>query len=214
MLSAMYEFTPATRVGAVYRSSVKPDLEGTPSFSNLDPLVRQGLAAANLLGTEVDVDFTVPAQAQIGVYTELSSRWSLTGDLLWINMSEFGITRVSVAQDSISVHNDDYRDMWIGTAGVKYRYADERAVSFGALYASSPTTDGRRDIALPFDRIISVGAGVEQPCFGFVCHVNVSYVDLGDGDVSEDGGPLLGSIDGSFSTNWALALDLQLVKRF
>jgi len=32
--------------------------------------------------------------------------------------------------------------------------------------------------------------------------------------VSEDGGPLLGSIDGSFSTNWALALDFQLVKRF
>ena len=72
ILGALYEFTPATRIGAVYRSSVKPDLEGTPSFSNLDPLVRQGLAAANLLGTEVDVDFTVPAQAQIGVYTELT----------------------------------------------------------------------------------------------------------------------------------------------
>jgi long-chain fatty acid transport protein len=214
MLGAMYEVTPTTRIGAVYRSSVKPDLEGTPAFSNLDPLVRQGLAAADLLGTEVDVDFTVPAQAQVGVYTELSPRWSLTGDLLWINMSEFGITRVAVAQDRISVRNDDFQDMWIGTAGVKYRYAAQRAVSFGALYASSPTTDSRRNIALPFDRIISVGAGVEQPCFGFVCYANVSYVDLGDGDVSEDGGPLLGSIDGSFSTNWAVALDLQLVKRF
>jgi len=74
----------------------------------------------------------------------------------------------------ISVRNDDYQDMWIGTAGVKYRYAARRAVSFGALYASSPTTDSRRNIALPFDRII----------------------------------------EGSFSTNWAVALDFQLVKRF
>jgi long-chain fatty acid transport protein len=214
MLGALYEFTPATRIGAVYRSSVKPDLEGTPSFSNLDPLVRQGLAAANLLGTEVDVDFTVPAQAQIGVYTELTPRWSVTGDLIWINMSEFGITRVSVAQDSISVRNDDFQDMWIGSAGVKYRYADQRAVSVGVLYASSPTTDSRRSIALPFDRVISVGAGLERPCFGFVCYANLSYVDLGDGNLSEDGGPLLGSVEGSFSSNWAVALDFQLRKRF
>jgi long-chain fatty acid transport protein len=214
MLGAMYEFTPETRIGAVYRSAVKPDLEGTPSFSNLDPLLRQGLAAANLLGTEVDVDFTVPAQAQIGVYSELSPRWSVTGDLIWINMSEFGITRVSVAQDSISVRNDDFQDMWIGSAGVKYRYADQRAVSVGVLYASSPTTDSRRSIALPFDRVISVGAGLERPCFGFVCYASLSYLDLGDGDLSEDGGPLLGSIEGSFSSNWAVALDFQLRKRF
>ena len=214
MLGAMYEFTPATRIGAVYRSSVKPDLEGTPSFEDLDPLLREGLAALDLLGTEVDVDFTVPAQAQVGVYTELSDRWSLTGDLLWINMSEFGITRVSVAQDQISVRNDDFRDMWIGSAGVKYRYADERAVSFGALYATSPTRDSRRSIALPFDRVISVGAGIERPCFGFVCNANLSYVDLGDGDLSEDGGPLLGSVEGSFSSNWAVALDFQLRWRF
>jgi long-chain fatty acid transport protein len=204
MLGAMYEFTPGTRIGAVYRSAVKPDLEGTPSFSNLDPLLRQGLAAANLLGTEVDVDFTVPAQAQIGVYSELSPRWSVTGDLIWINMSEFGITRGS----------DDFQDMWIGSAGVKYRYADQRAVSVGVLYASSPTTDSRRSIALPFDRVISVGAGLERPCFGFVCYASLSYLDLGDGDLSEDGGPLLGSIEGSFSSNWAVALDFQLRKRF
>jgi hypothetical protein len=37
---------------------------------------------------------------------------------------------------------------------------------------------------------------------------------LGDGHVSEDGGPLLGSMDGSFSTNWAVALDFQLLKQF
>jgi hypothetical protein len=117
-------------------------------------------------------------------------------------------------EEQISVQYDDFRDMWIGSAGVKYRYADQRAVSLGALYATSPTKDSRRNIALPFDRVISFGAGLELPCFGFVCHTNLSYVDLGDGDVSEDGGPLLGSIDGSFSTNWAVALDFQITMRF
>jgi long-chain fatty acid transport protein len=144
----------------------------------------------------------------------LSPRWSVTGDLIWINMSEFGITRVSVAQDQISVRNDDFQDMWIGSAGAKYRYADQRAVSVGVLYASSPTTDSRRSIALPFDRVISVGAGLERPCFGFVCYASLNYVDLGDADLSEDGGPLLGSVEGSFSSNWAVARDFQLRKRF
>jgi len=214
MLGATYQLTPATSIGTVYRSEVKPDLEGTPTFKNLDPLLREGLAALDLLGTEVDVDFTVPAQAQLGVYTELSDRWSLTGDLMWIDMSEFGITRVSVAKDSISVRTDGFRDMWIGTAGVKYRYADQRAVSFGALYATSPTTDSKRVLAIPLDRVISVGAGIELPCFGFVCHTSLSYVDMGDGDLSEDGGPLRGSVDGSFGSNWAVALDFQIVMRF
>jgi long-subunit fatty acid transport protein len=57
----MYEFTDSTRIGANYRSELKPDLDGTPTFHNLDPLLRETLAAADLLGTEVDVDFTIPA---------------------------------------------------------------------------------------------------------------------------------------------------------
>ena len=48
MLGAMYEFTPETRIGAVYRSAVEPDLEGTPSFSNLDPLAMLPLTLAAL----------------------------------------------------------------------------------------------------------------------------------------------------------------------
>ena len=67
---------------------------------------------------------------------------------------------------------------------------------------------------LPVDRVFGVGAGLERPCFGFVCHASLNYVDLGDGALSEDGGPLLGSIEGSFSSNWAVALDFQLRKRF
>jgi hypothetical protein len=38
--------------------------------------------------------------------------------------------------------------------------------------------------------------------------------DLGDGDLSNDGGPVLGSIEGSFSRNWAVMLDIQLRKVF
>jgi long-chain fatty acid transport protein len=214
LAGVMFEPTPTTRLAANYKSSVEPKLEGTPSFNNLDPLLREALAAANLLGTEVDVDFKVPAIAQAGFYTEITDRWSTTGDVVWINMSEFGITRVSVGQDSITIREDDFRDAWLGSAGVKYRYRDDRAVSVGAMYFTSPISDSRRNIALPVDRVIGVGAGIERSCWGFQCKMALNYFDLGDGDLSEDGGPLLGSIEGSFSKNWAVMLDIQLRKIF
>jgi long-chain fatty acid transport protein len=210
----MYEPTPTTRLAASYKSSVDPKLEGTPSFNNLDPLLREALAAADLLGTEVDVDFKVPAIAQGGVYTEFGDRWSATGDVVWINMSEFGVTRVSVGQESITVREDDFRDAWMGSAGVKYRYAEDRAVSIGAMYFTSPISDGKRNIALPVDRVFGVGAGLERPCLSFHCKMTLNYFDLGDGDLVEDGGPRLGRIAGSFSKNWAVMLDIQLKKIF
>jgi long-chain fatty acid transport protein len=212
-LGSMYQFTDTTRVGVTYRSELKPDLEGTPSFHNLDPLLRETLAAANLLGTEVDVDFTVPAQLQAGYYTEFSERWSMTGDVMWIDMSEFGITHIRVEQGSVSV-NSKFRDMWVANASLKYRYGENRAVSVGGLYSSSPVTDGNRDAGLPFDRVIGAGVGIDMPVLNYLCHVNLNYFDLGDGDIDQKGGPLTGDFKGSFNENWAVMLDLQFRKIF
>ena len=212
-LGAMYQFTDKTRVGLTYRSELKPELEGTPTFKNLDPLLRDTLAAANLLGTEVDVDFTVPAMATIGLYTEFSDRWSMTGDLVWMDMSEFGITHLRVEEDSVSV-SGKFRDMWATSASVKYRYAEDRAVSVGGLYVSSAVTDDNRDVGLPLDRVIGIGVGYERPVRDYFCHVNLNYFDLGDGDVDQKGGPLTGDFEGSFSENWAVMLDIQIRNLF
>jgi long-chain fatty acid transport protein len=213
MLGTMYQFTDASRVGVTYRSELKPDLDGTPSFHNLDPLLREILATANLLGTEVDVDFTVPAQLQTGYYTEFSERWSMTGDLMWINMSEFGVTNIRIEEDSISV-NSKFQDMWVANASFKYRYQKDRAVSVGGLYASSAVEDINRDAALPLDRVIGAGVGLEMPVQDYLCYVNLNYFDLGDGYVDQKGGPLTGDFKGSFSKNWALMLDFQFRKLF
>lgn len=212
VLGAMYEFTDATRIGFTYRSKLEPELEGTPSFSNLDPVLREALALLDLLGTEVDVDFTVPANAQLGFHTQFADRWSLMGDVLWVDMSEFGLTHVKVEQDRIEVRSE-FQDMWVFTTGLKYRYGKDRAVSVGGLYGTSPAKDSKRDVLLPFDRVIGGGAGIEMPVLDYLCRASLNYYDLEDGDVSQDGGPLTGSFEGSFRENWAVMLDLQFQKR-
>lgn len=212
-LGAMYQFMDTTSIGATYRSELDPDLDGTPTVHNVDPLLRETLAAANLLGTEVDVDFTVPAMAQAGFYTEFSDRWSMTGDVMWLDMSEFGITQIKVEQDSVAV-DSTFQDMWIMTTGLKYSYGENHAVSVGGMYATSPVKDSKRDIGLPFDRIIGGGVGFEMPVLDYLCRVNLNYFDLGDGEISQDGGPLTGDFEGSFGRNWAVMLDLQIRKIF
>jgi len=208
VLGAMYEFSDSTRLGLTYRSEVEPELDGTPTFSGLDPLLREALAALDLLGTEVAVDFVVPAQLQVGFYTELSERWSTTGDLVWVDTSEFGITSLQVEQSSVSVKST-FRDLWVASAGIEYQYADDRKVSFGAMYASSATRNSDRTAALPLDRAIGLGAGLSFPFKGRPTHVNLNLFDLGDGELSEDGGPLTGDFSGSFSSNLALTFDFQ-----
>jgi long-chain fatty acid transport protein len=212
MLGAMYQFTDATRVGFTYRSELNPDLTGTPTYYNVGPALRGILASANLLGTEVDVDFTIPAQVQFGCYHDFSERWSMTGDLIWVDMSEFGLTSVQVEADRFSV-DSKFEDNWIMSTGLKYSYGDERAISVGGMYATSASSNRDRTIALPLDRIIGGGVGYARPIKSYHMHMNLNYFDFGSGDVNTKGGPLTGDFKGSFSRNWGLMLDFQFRKR-
>ena len=84
----------------------------------------------------------------------------------------------------------------------------------GGLYATSAVKDRKPDVLLPFDRVIGGGAGVEMPVLGYLCRASLNYFDMGDGDGAQEGGPLTGSFEGSFSENRAVMVDLQFPKRF
>ena len=42
---------------------------------------------------------------------------------------------------------------------------------------------------------------------------NLTYADLGDGDLDQDNG-LAGRVKGSFDSNYTVVLDTQIIKRF
>ena len=210
-LGAMYQFTDATRIALTYRSELKPDLDGTPTFKNVNPLLRDALAELDLLGSKVEVDFTVPQQLMVGLYSDLTDRVAVTADLIWIDMSEFGVTQLTVQSDSISV-DSQFQDMYTVTAGLEYKYAKDRAVSVGALYANAATKDSERTLGMPLDRIIGGGVGLSMPIAGYLCHFNLNYFDLGKGDTRHESGPLVGDVEGSFDRNIAVMFDIQIRK--
>jgi long-subunit fatty acid transport protein len=135
---------------------------------------------------------------------------------MWINMSAFGINHVSVNSDmtsgTVSV-DGSYKDTWLFSTGLRYQYRPDLAFSVGAMYVTPPSSDGRRTIALPLDRVITVGGGVEWQWKGFEIHNSLNYAHIGDANLDQDNG-LAGRINGSFDTHYAVVLDTQLIKRF
>ena len=211
-LGLMYEINDSARIGAVYRAEIDPDLSGKPDTDNLDPLLKAGLDALGVLDRDIDVDFTVPEMAQLGYYQAFRDDWSFTVDAMWVNMSEFGVTHVSV--DSANVSFDgEYKDTWLFSAGLRHQYRPDLAFSVGGMYLPSPVSDSKRNIALPLDDAMAVGVGVEWQWKGFMIHSNLNYAHFGDGKLEQDGG-LAGRIEGSFDTNYAVVLDTQIIKRF
>ena len=81
------------------------------------------------------------------------------------------------------------------------------------MHLSSPASNNKRNIALPLDRVIAVGAGVEWQWRDYQIHTNLNYADFGAGKLDQDGG-LAGRIKGSFDYNHAVIMDMQIIKRF
>ena len=212
----LYEFSENACIGMVYRSEVDPDLSGKPKFQNIGPVLDGVLNATGLKDQNIDVKFKVPEMLQLGYYQAFNKDWSFTADALWINMSAFGINHVSVNSDMTSAKlsvDGSFRDMYIFTTGLRYQYRPDLAFSVVGAYATSATSDARRTIALPLDRVIAVGAGVEWECKSIMIQNNLNYADLGDGNLDQDNG-LAGRVKGSFDKNYAVVLDTQITWRF
>lgn len=211
-LGLMYDISDTARIGAVYRSELDPDLSGKPHFTNVNPLLEGALKATGLWEKNVNVDFKVPQQAQVGYFQEFMDDWSFTLDAVWLDTSEFGIEHVSVSDLDVSVPAQ-FKDAWSFMVGLRHEYRPDLAFSVGAAYLTSPASQSKRTLALPLDRVIAVGAGVEWQWKGLEIHSSLNYADLGDGKLDQDGG-LAGRVEGSFDRNYAVILDMQFIKRF
>nr|WP_164880883.1 outer membrane protein transport protein [Aestuariirhabdus litorea] len=207
-LSALYDLTTQTRAGLSYRSEVKVDLDGTPEFRNIDDGYLLLLNSLGLLGEEIDVDFKIPQQLQFGLFHQLNDRISLTADILWIDMSEFGVTSVSAGPDHVSVRSA-FKDSYLTTVGVGYQWDNLTELSLGIGYMASPVDNDERTLYLPLDHAFILGAGVTRTLSGGdILGINLEYIDLGDAPVDQENSILTGRVKGRYKNNYATIVDI------
>ena len=207
-LSSLYEFSPDTRVGVNYRSQAKVDLDGTPEFRNIDDAYLLELNRLGLLGADVDVDFKIPQNLQLGLFHQINERYSVTADFAWIDTSEFGVTSVSAGPDHVSVKST-FKDAYFVGAGLGYQWDKKTLLSVGVGYSSSPVDKDKRTLYLPLDHTVIYGVGVARELQGGnIIEVNLDFIDIGDASVDQQNSPLSGRVKGHYDNNYSILLDI------
>ena len=81
--SVLLEPTPTTRIGLVYRSKIKVDMDDVGDLENVGPLLDAALQASGLAGSKVNLDMTFPQMLHVGFYHDIGDKLSMMIRLGW-----------------------------------------------------------------------------------------------------------------------------------
>lgn len=135
-LGALWQVTPATRVGLSYRSEVDFTLDGTASTS--DPVVFKG---------PVTADVTLPDSASLSLFHKLSPTWDLLADVTWTGWSDFDDLPIKGTVDKTTIEN--WENILRYSLGATWHMSDTLSLRGGVAYDEAPVSDVYRTPRIP-----------------------------------------------------------------
>ena len=159
-VGALFEISPAARVGIGYRSSIKHEIKGRATFEN--PALPGAFAALTAGAQDTDARSTIktPDMLSVSLYSEISPNWSLLGDLTWTGWSKFKELRVRFANGSPdAVTPENWRNTVRLSLGAGYRVDDRWTVRGGIAYENSAIRDEFRTPRIPDNAHTLLGLG-------------------------------------------------------
>jgi len=102
MAGLMLEPLPGTRFGVTYTSPVELDFGDRPSTRNLGPGLQELQDTRGLFTRKLDLGLTVPQQVMLSAYHQLNDRWTIMGNVVWQDWSQFGKPDISIADTAVS----------------------------------------------------------------------------------------------------------------
>jgi long-chain fatty acid transport protein len=203
------------RVGLTYQSPIDYKFGFRPHLTNLGPLLSR--LRTRIGGTKVNLPMEVPQQVMLSGLYDVTSYWSLMGNVGWQNwsaFSEFPIGISSAKQRTVAV-NLHFSDTCQIAIGQQLRFGEKWLWSAGFAYDSSPVSKANRVATLPLDRQLRYGTGIQ-----YDINRNVTagaaweFMDAGPGPYSVRRGPLAGTLQGHYSTNYLNFVALNIIWRF
>ena len=167
-VGALWQATPATRVGLAYRSQIRFRLEGDASFS---------LAAA--LNGPVHANLTLPDSASLSLVHAPAPRWELLADASWTDWSDFRELAIMRAAGTplAPATPENWSDSWRYSLGVNWRASDGVTLRTGAAYDETPVADVFRTARIPDQNRIWLALGA-QFRLGGASRVDIGYAHL------------------------------------
>ncbi len=205
-----------TRFGLTYISPIEQEFKDTPTFTNLLGPLNSTLPAR--VG-EVKVKMTIPQQVMFSAFHEITPQWAVMGNLGWQNWTKFGYTGLSVSNNTgatvSTTTNAQYDDTFHVAVGAHYRFHPQWRVTAGFAYDSSPAGDADRTVALPLDRALRYSAGlIYELSDRITMGLAYTFIDAGSASVNQTRGPLSGTVQGDYSSNYIHAIALNVAMRF
>lgn len=154
-LGAMFQLTPATRLGITYRSELKFDLEGKQKFKS--PVT--GI----LVNQDIKAVLKTPASASLALAHQYNDRLELLADFTWTDWSVVDTIQLKnkATGANLSALSYNFKDTWRVGIGANYQLNDDWKLRFGVAYDKSPVKSAEdRTMTLPdSDRTwLSIGA--------------------------------------------------------
>ena len=209
--SMLYEFTDKTRFGAVYRSELNPDLDGSLDFTGLTATTEDLLRQAGVLDAEATATSRSPQSVTAGIYHEFGDTSAFTVDVVWMDFSEFSLTEIYLDGDQLITTDPIYEDIFAFSVGYNRPLTERVRIGFGAFYSQEMVTDENRTMLLRLDDVWSAGVGIEWRWTDTrLVNVSLNYMQIGDAPTTSPDIPGFGSISGRYTDRAIIFLEAAL----
>lgn len=155
--SALYEFSPSTRLGFSYRSTIRHAIHGNAQFQGVP-----GALGGNIAFTDsaTDTVVTLPDTATLGIYHELSPEWAVMSDVAWTGWSVFRTLRLGFESGRADVVvPQNWSDSWFLSLGANYKANERLTLHVGTAYDFSPVSERYRTARIPDSDRLWVSGG-------------------------------------------------------
>lgn len=193
----LYEFSPDTRIGLSYRSSIDYSLEGSVRFATptaTEPTGAAIIAAASAPGATLangpaSVDLEVPDSAIASLYHRIGPV-ELLADVAWTGWSS--IQDLVIVRDTgavLSVTPERWEDAWRYALGAAYQLSSAWKLRGGVAYDETNVPDSTRTARLPDEARTWVAIGAQwNPGGSFVVDVGYAHLFVDDAAMNQDDG--------------------------
>jgi long-chain fatty acid transport protein len=204
------------RIGLTYQSPEDYKFGFRPHITGLGPVL--SLIRKRIGGVIANVPMTEPQQVMLSGLYEVLPKWSLLADVGWQNWSAFAEFPVGISSSKQTTSVDanlHFSDTCHVAIGQQLQIGENWLWSAGFAYDSSPVSKANRNAVLPLDRQLRYGTGLlYQINHDVTAGVSWELMDAGPGPYSNTRGPLAGTLQGHYSTNWLNFVALNVIWKF
>lgn len=204
-IGVLVEPRKGTRLGVTYRTPVDLDFGDVPELRNLGPTFTALFGLAGLYNKKLDLSVTMPQEVMFSFYQDITNKLAVMGNFGWQDWSQFQDFEVNVPTLTGETFTTklQYQDTYHGAIGVRYRISEPWMIMAGFAYDSSASTTSTRSPVTPFDRQLRYALGAqynwsERLAIGGA----YEFMDAGDASIDRTRGPLSGTLQGDYSSDY------------